>query len=197
MATDIVPHLLKILDKYTQVHFIKSYWSWNIECFLNERQWQDSFHCGQQKVIMRSSPFQRPPLVHGLKFWISIEEISFVFTLLYNNHNLTLFMALPLGTIHCNNLLIDQDNVGSQSFFFFDKFFYKNTKQLIWNWLNVIGSHDASKRLEISLTYISNGVSLRSYHSACPWLLYRMSHQLSTELTLVEDPFSIACQMLL
>ena len=27
---------------------------------------QDSFHCGQQKVIMHSSSFQRPPLIHGL-----------------------------------------------------------------------------------------------------------------------------------
>ena len=27
-----------------------------------------SFNCGQQKVIMRSNLFQRPPLVHGLKF---------------------------------------------------------------------------------------------------------------------------------
>ncbi len=34
-------------------------------CLINSLA--TSFHCGQQKVIMHSSPFQSPPLVHGLK----------------------------------------------------------------------------------------------------------------------------------
>ncbi len=36
---------------------------------------KDSFHCGQQKVKMRSSPFQRPPLVHGALI-TSASEVS-------------------------------------------------------------------------------------------------------------------------